>query len=308
MKIIILGGTGFVGRNLNKIMSEHEVLNISREKGLDILCYDDLISKFKEFQPDVIFNLASHGGSLPYVKEHHADIVNDNTQMILNIYRACNSLEKTPLVVNSLSNCAYPGDCKIQEEDEWISGPVHESVFGFANIKRIMYFVSKSYYYQYGIKTVNLIFPNAFGVGDHCDAQKTHALDGMIIRMIRAKDQGDEEFEVWGTGSPIREWIYVEDTCRVLKQAMEIKEGIIEPINVAQGKGYSIKESVETIQELLDYKGGLFFNTKYVDGDPIKILVKGDFEKYFGEFKFADHRDALKKTISYYQKAFCEGE
>ena len=302
MRILILGGSGFIGTNLKRVIdAKSDVLSFSRSAGHDLRDYEASSTACIDFEPDVIFNLACHGGSLHYVTKFAADVINDNIAMSLNLYKIAQSLPYKPLIVNAISNCSYPGDSGVQSEPNWLSGSVHDSVFPFASSKRTLYCISKCYYRQYGINSVNLIFPNAFGVFDHTDPNKTHAIDGIIIRMIKAKRAADSSFEVWGPGSPVREWIFVEDFCNILI-AGSYHDAIIEPVNVAQGKGYSIKESVEMIRWILGYEGDLAFNTSYPDGDPVKILDDTMFKSVFSGYEFVNHEEALRRTIQYYEE------
>lgn len=301
MKILVVGGSGFIGKNLiNKISENDLVFNFSRRNSCNLFDFETAKQKILDFSPDVVYNLASHGGSLHYVTKNAANVISDNIQMYLNLYKIVSELKVSPLVVNPISNCSYPGDSSIQSEDDWANGAPHKSVISFASSKRTLYYISKCYNLQYGINSINLIFPNAFGVFDNIDPNITHAMDGMIIRMLKAKSNVDPEFEVWGTGNPIREWIYSEDFASILLEAPgKIKD--IEPINIAQGKGYKIKESVEFIKELCGYKGQIVFNTKYMDGDPVKVLCNKKFSLNFPDYKFLDHKEAILKTIKYYE-------
>ena len=116
---------------------------------------------------------------------------------------------------------------------------------------------------NFGIKTYNFLVPNAFGPGDSTDPNKVHALNGMIIRMILAKMEGQTEFEIWGTGAPVREWIYVEDVAKLFKQALTLNMDLTYPINLGQQQGYSIRESAELIASSVGFKGELVFRADY---------------------------------------------
>ena len=217
-KILILGGHGFVGRNLAKALNKtgHKVFVKSRADGVDLTIFTNTKECLAEIQPDFIFNCAAHTGSLHYVTTYAADVLHDNIQISLNLYKAAASVCPNATIVNPLSNCSYPGDSDIQTETQWWDGPVHESVFSYGNAKRFLYILSKCYGKQYSLKSINYLVPNTFGPGDSTDPNKTHALNGMIIRMIQAQSRGDKEFEIWGTGSPIREWAYIDDISNVI--------------------------------------------------------------------------------------------
>ncbi len=303
MNILILGSTGFVGQNLMARLQKEPTYNlagVSRTTGTNILNYDDIAACIRNVKPDVIFNVASHGGSLHYVKEYAGDVFNDNLQMGLNLYRAVKEEAPECKIIQPFSNCSYPGLSSVQNEENWLNGPVHPSIFSFGNSKRAIYYLSKCYYEQHGIKTVNLLLPNTYGPGDSCDPNKTHALNGMVIRMLKAKKAGDKEFVVWGTGSPVREWAYVDDFIEALVLAMDI-DHMEYPLNIGQEKGYSIAESAQLIKKACGFEGDIVFDTKYPDGDPVKILGKSKLNDILPNFEFFDHEEGIRNTVKYYE-------
>ena len=302
MIILVLGGHGFVGKILVSALNkaQHEVHPISRRDGVDLTDYHSTEECLAEIKPDIIINCAAHGGNVHYLETYAADVIYDNVQMALNLYRAVANVCPGAKVSNPLANCAYPGDSIIQMEQHWLDGEVHESVYSYGNAKRFIYAISKCYWKQCGIKSVNFIIPNAFGPGDSTDLNKTHALNGMIIRMIKAKRRGDREFEIWGTGSPIREWAYVNDVVNILIEGIYTTEDLTFPVNLAQNKGYSIKESAELIAGSVGFKGKLVFNSNYQDGAPGKILDDTRFRQVFPDFKFFDHKKGIDETVKYY--------
>tara|TARA_R100000234_G_scaffold115976_2_gene92507 strand:+ start:23692 stop:24612 length:921 start_codon:yes stop_codon:yes gene_type:complete len=303
MKIMVLGGNGFIGRNLLKSLhNTHEVVVLTKSKGHDLRIYSNISLAISHFKPDVIYNLASHGGSLHYVKENAAEVYSDNLLMALNLYKAVK--EHAPLcrIIQPFSNCSYPGDSDIQHEENWLDGEVHNSVFSFGNSKRSIYYLSKCYAEQYNIKSINLLMPNTYGPYDSLDPNHTHALNGMIIRMLTAQKNGDNEFVVWGSGKPIREWIYVDDFINALKQAMDINVGMEYPVNVGQERGYSIAESANMIADSINFEGNIVFDTTKTDGDPVKILSNKNFNKLFPNFDFYNHKKGIDNTVAYYKE------
>ena len=300
---MILGKTGFIGQNLyNKMFNDgQEVIGCSRSTGVDMLVYEEIRDFFKDHQPGIIYNAASHGGSMRYVRDYAANVLSDNLQMSLNLYKAVLELNPTIKIIQPFSNCSYPGDSSVQYEENWLSGDVHKSVFSFGNSKRGIYYISKCYNDQYGINTVNLLFPNTYGPGDSIDPNHTHALNGMIIRMLKAKRAGDKEFVVWGTGKPVREWAYIDDFVNALYMAKNL-DNVIYPLNIGQQKGYSIADSAMMIKEEMGYEGEIVFDTQYQDGDPVKIMSKQRFQEKYPDFKWFDHREGIANTIKYYEE------
>ena len=302
MRILILGSTGFIGKNLLSRLTEsgHDVTTAERSSGIDLRDYQQVISLIKNVCPEIIFNLASHGGSVHYVKSNAADVYFDNVQMSLNLYKAVSEINRDIKIIQPFSNCSYPGDSDVQKEEEWLSGDVHPSVFSFGNSKRSIFYISKCFKQQYGINSVNILFPNTYGPGDSTDPNHTHALNGMIIRMLKAQQGDDSEFVVWGTGSPIREWAYIDDFIDILVRCLDI-DSLEYPVNMGQEHGHSIADSARLIKKACGYNGEIVFDTKYTDGDPVKIVSKQNFVKLFQDFEFYDHFEGIKNTIEYYK-------
>lgn len=306
MKILILGGHGFLGKSIAKafMTTDHKIFTLSRRNGLDLNHYQITKETFQAIRPDVIYNCAAHVGGLHYVSALPATIVHNNVQMVLNLYRAVQEVCPSTLIINPLSNCSYPGEAEIYLESEWLQGEVHPSVYSYGNAKRILQTISHCYQLQFGIRTSNFLVPNAFGPGDSNDPNKVHALNGMIIRMLRAQRESRSEFEIWGTGKPIREWVYVDDVAEIFKRALTLDLDLTYPVNIAQEQGYSIRESAELIAKAIDFKGKLVFQTEYQDGAPKKILDAQQFRKIFPDYQFVDYYAGICKTVEYYQSVF----
>jgi len=304
MKILVPGGYGFIGSHVVERLTKegYESIPVSRRNGVDFFNYKLLEECLINYKPDIIINCAANVGSINYVSTYPADIIYSNVQMVLNLYRAVSNVCPKTKIINPLSNCSYPGNSDIQKEEEWLSHEVHESVFSYGNSKRIIYLISKCYNNQYGINTINFLIPNTFGPGDSTDANKTHALNGMIMRMLEAHSSGDDKFVIWGSGKPVREWAYVDDVVNILIEGINFNKGYIYPINLGQNNGYSIKESALIIKELIGYKGKLVFDTDKQDGAPVKILNNDQFKKVFPSFKFFDHKKGINNTVNYYKK------
>lgn len=302
-KILVLGGHGFVGKSLVKAFNntQHEVIVLSRRSGLDLRHYPAVKQALKDIQPDVIYNCAAHVGGLHYVSDHPASVLADNLQMTINLYQAIQESSPFTLIINPLSNCSYPGDAEIYSEQDWLAGEVHQSVFSYGNAKRTVYAISRCYSLQFGIKTINFLVPNSFGPGDSTAPHLVHAINGMIIRMLQAQMKGHAEFEIWGTGKPIQEWIYVADVAEILKIALSLDLDLIYPVNIAQQQGYSIQESAELIAKAVNFKGKLVFQSEYQDGAPKKILDARRFRTIFPDYKFTDPYSGICNTVDYYR-------
>lgn len=304
MRALILGGHGFIGKNLSQYLKDHtsyKIFPLSRRDGLDLSDQKLILKFFKDIKPDIIFNCAAHVGGLHYVSGLPAEVLHDNLEMELNIYKTISLACLQTHVINPISNCAYPGEDNIFFEKNWLHGDVHPSVYPYGHAKRMLYVLSVCYAKQFNIKTTNLLIPNAFGPGDRQDPNKVHALNGMIIRMLHAWNKGLSSFDIWGTGKPIREWIYVEDVAKIMTWAAQSTRIGLEPINAAQSTGYSIKETAKMIAKSIGFKGRIQFNTSLQDGAPKKIMDNTIFKSIFPDFKFINHYEGISRTVSYYK-------
>jgi GDP-L-fucose synthase len=304
LKIIIFGGSGFIGSSIKAILKNHyKVFSLSRRNGCDLNSEKITIDYLNKYRPNIIINCASHVGGLNYISKNSADIFRDNSRIYFNLYEAVKKTKKNIVIYNPISNCAYNHELHIQKEHIWLKGEVHESVLSFGMSKRILYYLSKFYYEQYNIQSKNFIIPNAYGPGDYLNPEKTHALNGIILRFLRSIKNKEQKFEIWGTGKPRREWIFVEDIAKIFSE--EIKNNNIKdyyPINLAQNKSYSILEIAKLVKKILKSKIKIITNKDKLDGVSIKQLDNNKFKKYFINYKFFKLENGIKKTINYYKK------
>lgn len=302
-KILVFGGHGFLGKNLKiEFKSDtNEVYYVSRKDNIDLTNEKNVMDILEKINPDIIIHAAAHVGSINYVSKHSCEVIYDNSQMYLNLYKCISSFNNKIIVINPISNCSYPGMIDIQNEEMWWEGRIHESVESYGMPKKLGFVISECYRKQHNIKTINLIIPNAYGPNDYVDQEKTHAMNGIIMRMIQSIKNKDKNFTIWGTGEPIREWIYMPDVAKLIKNIIDNeKYDLPNPINVGQEYGISISESVKIIKKLLNYECKIINDITKQDGAPVKILSKKQFRNFFPNFVFTNYEEGIKNTITYY--------
>ena len=305
-RILILGGYGFLGKSINSIFlgnSNYEIFNESRRTGCDVMNLLLLKLVLKEINPDIIIYAAANVGSINYVTDYAADVINDNTEMYLNLYKGVLEVNKEIIIINPLANCSYPGIIDVQDEDLWWDGRIHQSVEAYGMSKKMSFIISECYKNQYGIKTVNLMLGGGYGENDYLDEEKTHAMNGIVMRMIKAMRNNDKKFVVWGTGTPIREWIYMPDVGRIIKEIIDNERyDLPNPINFGQEHGISITDIVLKVKKILNYDVEIVYDTTKQDGAPIKVLGSKLFNKHFPNFKFTDYEIGINNAIKYYME------
>ena len=304
-KILILGGFGFMGKNINNCFTDSNfiIYNESRRTGCDLLDYNSFLKKLTDINPDIIINCAAHVGSISYVDKFAGDVVTDNIQMYINLYKGVKEINPNIIIINPISNCSYPGIIDVQNESDWWNGQIHESVESYGGPKKISFTISECYKKQFGVKTINLIIPNAYGPFDYVDEMRTHAMNGLILRMLKTQKNSEKIFSVWGSGKPIREWIYMPDLSNIIKKIVEEElYDLPNPINIGQENGISINDSVNIIKTLLKMDVEIVHDLSKKDGAPIKVLGKTTFVKFFNDFQFTNIIDGISNTIEYYKE------
>lgn len=302
-RIAILGGTGFAGRNVRNELEAAgmQVGVFDRTSGCDLLDLTTTWAQLDHFRPDYIVNCAAVVGSINYVTDFAADVIDVNMRMLLNIYKVAQQLREVT-VINPIANCAFPGALNEYKEESLWDGPIHPSVLSYGSTRRMMDALARCYHSQYGVRSSSLIVPNMYGPFDSTNPNKTHALNALVIKFVTAQKYDHPEVEVWGTGKPIREWLYVSDLARIVRRVIEAKQSLLEPVSIAQNHGLTVIELVEIIRNATGYQGAVVYNTKYQDGSPKKVMNDARFRRVFPDFEFTPFEKGLRETIEYYSR------
>lgn len=301
-KVLIAGGLGFLGSHVVTKAGEkgYQTLVCSRRTGVDIRNYDQISSFLREQKPEIVVNCAAHVGGIAYNARCPVAIYEDNLLIGFNLLRACFE-NKVLKLVNIMPNCTYPGIAEIYQEDAWWNGPMHPTVLTYGMPRKVLWVQAWAYQMEHGFNSVHLVLPNLYGPGDHFDIVRSHALGALITKIVDAKLNSKETVEIWGTGSPVREWMYVEDAAEGILVATE-KYGEIDILNLGCQQGYTIKELAEIIKQEVGWEGKFVFDTRRPDGAPRKIIDATRMKNKLGWTPSTGLREGIRKTISWYME------
>lgn len=303
-KIFVAGGTGFLGKRVVKRLEEEKVnfVSASLSLGVDFRDKIQIENFFERERPDIVINCAAYVGGIKFGMEHEGEIFYNNILINANLIE-CARKFGVKRFINPISNCSYPDVVqKDFKEDEWWDGPLHSSVLVYGFAKKATWVQAYAYHNQYGMDFINLIVPNMYGPEDHFNEVRSHALGALIMKIARAKEENLPEVIVWGTGKPVREWLYIDDCVEAFMRAMEIPS-TIEPINIGQGIGVSIAKLAETIQNIVGYKGKLVFDSTKPDGALYKIMNVDRMKKILNWIPETGLEDGIRKTIKWYKQS-----
>lgn len=300
-RVFVPGGNGFLGKRVVAKLKEKGANFVSLSLGDGIDFRDNMQTKslFEREKFDAVVNCAAFVGGIQWGYEKPAEIFYNNILMSTNLMEA-SRLTGVKRFANPISNCSYPAHLtKDFKEEEWWDGPLHESVLVYGFVRKASWVQSWAYYKQYGFETINLILPNMYGPEDHFDQARSHALGALIKKFVEAKRENRPQVIVWGTGKPIREWLYVDDGAEVLIKALEI-EPTPEPINVGVGKGISISELAELTKEIVGYEGKIVLDKSRPDGAPYKTMDNTKLKKIFNWIPPTSLKEGIKETVKWY--------
>jgi GDP-L-fucose synthase len=307
MKALILGSDGFLGtwvaRKLKDLKPDMEIAGASLSKGIDLRERRQAFDLFKRTKPAYVINCAAHVGGVQYGHVYPAEMYYNNMQMVLNIFEACKNF-KVKRLMQPISNCAYPVNENFFQEERLWNGPLDESVLAYGATRRMMWVGAWAYAKQFRLDTVSLILSNMYGPGEHFDEMRSHALGAILKKIVDAKIKKEREVVIWGTGDPIREWLYVEDGAEALVKAMDIKPHN-DIINIGVGKGISVRDLALLIKETVGWDGKFIYDTSKIDGAPCKIVDGTKGAKLLRWKPQVSLKDGIKKTVEYYLEKEC---
>jgi GDP-L-fucose synthase len=301
-RVCVTGGAGFLGKVVVRKLHERGVKDvfIPTIEDYDLVKLTDIDRMLSAANANMIIHLAAQVGGIGANREHPAEFFYNNLMMGVQImHRAWESGVEKFVAIGTI--CAYPKFTPVpfNENNLWDGYPEETNApYGLA--KKMLLVQAQSYRQQYGYNAIFLLPVNLYGPGDNFNPKSSHVIPALICKCIEANDAGIKEIEVWGDGSPTREFLYVEDAAEGILLAAEKYNGP-EPVNLGSGYEISIKDLVELIARLTGYKGSLKWDTTKPNGQPRRAL---DITRACDSFGFQAKmrfEEGLKNTIEWYR-------
>ena len=301
MKILILGSNGLVGKSLTKILSNDkenfEIVSSNRDV-CDLLNFQNTKDYIDDISPHLIINCAAKVGGIYANSTYRSQFLIENLKINVNLLESI--IEKPEIkVINLGSSCIYPLEAENPiKEDSIMSGKLEPTNSPYAMAKLTAIELGNSLAKQYGHKILNLMPTNLYGPNDNFSEMDSHVIPGLICRMHNSKISNDASFSVWGTGTPKREFLFVDDLSNAIKFLIEngIDEGIY---NIGSGSEISIGDLVTVLAKVINYDGKIEFDTKYPDGNPRKAIDSSKINN-LGWKPDIDIKNGLNITYDWY--------
>jgi len=301
-RVLVTGGRGFLGQYvLAQLLARGcEAVASPARTDYDFRVLDDVRRAYDDIRPTMVIHLAAVVGGIGANQNRPAEFFYDNlmmgTQLLDQAWRM-----GVPKFVAVGTVCAYPSLTPVpfREDDLWNGYPeMTNAPYGLA--KKMLLVQSDAYRRQYGFNSIFLLPANLYGPGDHFDEGRSHVIPALIRRCAEARARGDEEIEVWGNGTPTREFLYVEDAAEGILLASERYDSS-EPVNLGSGFEISIADLAHRIAECVGFAGRIVWNEARPNGQTRRRLDTTLAESRFGFRASMPFGEGLRRTVAWYE-------
>ena len=281
MKVLILGSNGLVGTSVKNILGRNpniKELICATRNDADLFDFEETKELIENSKPDIMINAAAKVGGIYANNSKRTEFILENLKINVNILEASIPFPEM-YIINLGSSCIYPleADNPIKEESV-MSGRLEPTNSPYAMAKLTAIEIGDALSSQYGHKVLNLMPTNLYGPFDNFSENDSHVIPGLIGKMHKAKEQKAEEFKIWGTGKPLREFLYVEDLSRAIEYLIfnKPKESLL---NIGSGDEITIYDLAIKIKKVVEFDGQLSFDSTKPDGNPRKLLDSSTINK-----------------------------
>lgn len=310
MKTLLTGAGGLVGSTIPadvRVLGKNPPFPGYKERTkrwCDLSNFRETYDLFQETAPTRVIHCAGRVGGLKANSEHLGEFFYENMMINLNVLEAARrcGVEK---VISFLSTCIFPDKVKYPlTEDKMHNGEPHPSNYGYAYAKRMLEVQSRAYTDQYGMKCICVIPTNIYGPNDNFNLDSSHVVPALIHKCYLAK-RDNTDLVIWGSGKPLREFIYSEDVGELVTRISDEYDEK-EPLIISNSVEVSVKQLVDTIVECMEFTGKVVYNKSKPDGQFRKPTSNARLTDFAPDYTFTPLQQGIQKTVDWFLKNYEE--
>jgi GDP-L-fucose synthase len=303
-RVVVTGGAGFLGSFVVEELRRRGAREIfvPRSAEYDLVDMDAVKRLYRDARPTLVLHLAARVGGIGANRDNPGRFFYDNLMMGVQLIEVARQVGLRKLVALG-TICAYPKFCPVpfKEEDIW-NGYPEETNAPYGLAKKMLLVQSQAYRQQYGLDSIVLFPVNLYGPRDNFDLHSSHVIPALIRKCVEARERGDRQIVVWGTGAASREFLHVRDVAEGIVEAAEKYEKS-EPVNLGAGFEIKIRDLVPLVARLCRFEGEIVWDTTKPDGQPRRMLDTSRALREFGWKAQIGFEEGLRETIAWFEQA-----